>query len=154
MSIESEVIISATNCLILLSKIDRLDLLKKISKSIFITSEIKSEFGKETPSWIKVKSPKNKSYQELLELDLDSGESSAIALSFEMKNSILILDDLKGRHLAEKLKLRYSGTFGLILKAKNIGVINEVKPILDAIKQTDFRFSEKLFQLVLKEAGE
>lgn len=87
-------------------------------------------------------------------MDLDAGESSAIALSFEVENAILILDDLKGRYLAEKLKLRFSGTFGLILKAKQLGIINKVKPNLDEIKQTNFRFSEKLFELLLKEAGE
>ncbi|RUA32186.1 MAG: DUF3368 domain-containing protein [Bacteroidetes bacterium] len=154
MPIDSEVIISDTSCLILLSKIDKLDLLKKFSDSIYVTPDIKSEFGNELPDWIKVKAPKNKAYQELLELDLDAGESSAISLTFELENSILILDDLKGRYLAEKLKLRFSGTFGLILKAKQLGIIDKVKPILDEIKQTNFRFSEKLFELVLKEAGE
>ena len=154
MPIDSEVIISDTSCLILLSKIDKLGLLRKFSDSIYITPDIKSEFGKELPDWIKVKAPKNKSYQELLELDLDAGESSAIALTFELENSILILDDLKGRYLAEKLKLRFSGTFGLILKAKQLGIIDKVKPILDEIKKTNFRFSEKLFELILKEAGE
>lgn len=60
---------------------------------------------------------------------------------------------MKGRKIAEKLKLKFSGTFGLILKAKQIGIINIVKPILDEIKQTIFRFSEKIFELVLKDAG-
>jgi len=54
-------------------------------------------------------------------MDLDKGEASAIALSLEMDNSILIIDDLKGRNVAERLNLRYSGTFGLILRAKQIG---------------------------------
>lgn len=44
MPIDSEVIISDTSCLILLSKIDKLGLLKKFSNSIYITPDIKSEF--------------------------------------------------------------------------------------------------------------
>ena len=87
-------------------------------------------------------------------MDLDKGEASAIALSFEMDNSIVIIDDLKGRNVAERLNLRYSGTFGLILKAKQIGIIQSVKPILTKIKGTNFRFSEKLFKLILEQAGE
>ncbi len=73
------------------------------------------------------------------------GEASAIALSLDMDNPILILDDLKGRKIADCLNLRYSGTCGLILKAKQIGQIKIVRPILDRIKSTNFRFSEKLF---------
>lgn len=98
--------------------------------------------------------PQDRHYQKILELDLDHGESSAIALSLEMDNAILIIDDLKGRKVAEQLNLRFSGTFGLILKAKKLGMIAQVGPILEKIKNTNFRFSEGLFNLVLKQAGE
>jgi predicted nucleic acid-binding protein len=87
-------------------------------------------------------------------MDLDKGEASAIALSLELDNSIVIIDDLKGRNVAERLNLRYSGTFGLILKAKQIGIIQSVKPILTKIRETNFRFSEKLFKVILEQAGE
>ena len=103
---------------------------------------------------ISVVSPENSHYQQILEMDLDEGEASAIALSLEMKNPILLIDELKGRKVAEKLNLRYSGTFGLILKAKQIGLINSVRPILEKIKSTNFRFDEKLFEKVLEQAGE
>ncbi|MEX2568108.1 MAG: DUF3368 domain-containing protein [Cyclobacteriaceae bacterium] len=105
------------------------------------------------PDWVLILSPENSHYQQILEMDLDKGEASAIALSLEMKNPILMLDDLKGRKVAEKLSLRYSGTFGLILRAKQIGLINRVKPILEKIKSTNFRFNEKLFEKVLEQAG-
>jgi predicted nucleic acid-binding protein len=71
-----------------------------------------------------------------------------------MKDSILMLDELKGRKVAEKLNLRYSGTFGLILRAKQIGLIETVKPILEKIKSTNFRFNDKLFEKVMEQAGE
>ena len=87
-------------------------------------------------------------------MDLDKGEASAIALSLELDNSIMIIDDLKGRKIADKLNLKYSGTFGLILKAKQEGIILSVRPILDKIKKTNFRFSEKLFKTISEQAGE
>jgi predicted nucleic acid-binding protein len=87
-------------------------------------------------------------------MDLTKGEASAIALALEMDNPILILDELKGRKIATQLNLRYSGTFGLILKAKEIGVIKSVKPILNKIKATNFRFSDKLFEIVIQLASE
>ena len=85
---------------------------------------------------------------------MDKGEASAIALSFEIEDSILILDDMKGRKFAEGLNLRYSGTFGLLLKAKQIGVIKEVKPLLEKIRKTNFRFNEKLFEILIEQSGE
>ena len=154
MQLNSEIIISDTSCLILLHKIDELELLDKLGKNVFITQIIKREFGQKLPDWIKVKEPSDKHYQKMLEMDLDEGESSAIALSFEIDNSILILDDLKGRKIADKLNLRYSGTFGLILRAKQVGIIESVKPILDKIRKTNFRFSEKIFDSILEQSGE
>ncbi len=137
-----------------MGKIDELELLMKMGRKVFVTPIILKEFGKSLPDWISVVSPENSHYQQILEMDLDEGEASAIALSLEMKNPILMIDELKGRKVAEKLSLRYSGTFGLILRAKQIGLIKSVKPILEKIKTTNFRFDEKLFEKVLEQAGE
>jgi len=82
------------------------------------------------------------------------GGASAIALSLETENTILKIDDLKGRKVAEKLRLKYSGTFGLIVKAKQNGIVTTIRPVLNKIKETDFRFSESLFRTILNEAGE
>ena len=150
----SEIIISDTSCLIILSKIDELDLLNSIGDNVYVTPTIKEEYGKRLPEWISVKPPSDKHYQEILEMDLDPGEASAIALSLELDNTILIIDDLKGRKIADRLRLKYSGTLGLMLKAKQTGILTAVKPILDKIRNTDFRFSENLLETILKEAGE
>ncbi len=90
----SEIIISDASCLILLYKIDELDLLKGLADKVYITQTIKKEFGKGLPDWIKIKSPTDNHYQEILEMDLDPGEASAIALALEIDNTILIIDDL------------------------------------------------------------
>jgi len=150
----SNIIISDTSCLILFNKIGELQLLKEISGEVFITNTVKEEFGKELPTWIKIKDPDDGRYQKLVEMELDKGEASAIALSLTLENSILIIDDLKGRKVAERLKLRYSGSFGVILKAKQLGVIQSVKPILSKIKKTNFRFSQQLFEIILEQANE
>ena len=148
------IVIPDTSCLILLYKIGELELLNHLFNEVAITTQINNEFGKPLPSWIKIQPPQNQHYQELLLLELDKGEASAIALHFEVKNSILVLDDLKARKLADKLKIDYTGTFGIILRAKKTGIIESVKPVLDKIRNTNFRFSEKVFDLIIKEAGE
>ena len=148
-------IIPDTSCLILLNKIKELELLDKIGEKIYVTPVIHREFGKKLPDWVLISTTNNPQYQQLMEMELDKGEASAIALSMDLKdNTILILDELKGRKIADRLHLRYSGTFGLILKAKQAGLIKSVRPILEKIRSTNFRFDEKLFQAIIDQAGE
>lgn len=154
MPLNSNIIISDTSCLILLIKIDELDLLRKFSDRIIITPIIKKELGIALPDWIEVIDPKDKHYQKILEMDLDKGEASAISLMLEIDNSVLLIDDLKGRKIAERLNLRFSGTFGLLLKSKEIGLIKSIKPLIEKVRSTNFRFSEKLLSEVLRQAKE
>lgn len=149
-----KIIISDTSCLILLIKINELDLLRKFSDKVIITSVIKNELNVDLPEWIDVIDPIDKHYQSILELDLDRGEARAISLMFEIDNAILLIDDLKGRKIADRLKLRFSGTFGLLLKSKELGLITTIKPIIEKIRSTNFRFSEKLLADILAQAKE
>ena len=50
----SVLIISDTSCLIALDRINRLDLLRGLFQRIVTTQEVKEEFGKELPEWIRV----------------------------------------------------------------------------------------------------
>jgi predicted nucleic acid-binding protein len=147
-------VIADTSCFILLDKIGELELLQKVFGSIATTHEIAKEFNKPLPSWVNIQSAANPRYSELLELEVDKGEVSAIGLALEIDDSFLILDDQKARRLAEKLNLNYTGTLGILLKARQFGIVPLLKPLLEKIQQTNFRFSEKVFAEILKEASE
>ena len=147
-------IISDTSCLILLDKIGELELLHLLFGKIITTHEIASEFGNPLPAWIEILAPANKGYQTIIEASLDKGEASAIALAIEYDDCLLIIDDLKGRHFALQLGIHITGTLGILIEAKLAGHIPELKPILQKIKQTNFRLSEHLETLILSKAGE
>lgn len=147
-------IISDTSCFIILSKIEALDLLQKIYGQIITTSDIAEEFGEILPEWVIIKNASDTYKQKILELQLDKGESSAIALAIEMPESILILDDFKARKIAQQLGLTITGTIGVIVKAKLTGKIPSIKPYLDKIKITNFRISSEIEAQALKEANE
>ena len=149
-----DVIIADTSCLILLDNIGELELLKQLYQRITVTPEIAEEFEKKLPNWISIASPSNKTYQQILEVSIDRGEASAIALALEHKNCILIIDDLKGRKFAEQVGITITGTLGIITKAKQVGKINSVKPYLDKIQNTNFRISNELIKIILKNSGE
>lgn len=147
-------IISDTSCIILLAKIEELELLHKLYGIIITTKEVADEFGLPLPDWFEIKEPADKNYQSIIELSVDKGEASAIALAIEYNDCLLIIDDLKGRKLAHQLGLTIIGTLGIIVDAKLAGLIPSVKPILAKIKQTNFRISEKVESLIVTRAGE
>ena len=149
-----KVVIADTSCLIVLNQIGKLSLLEKLYTKIFITQEILQEFNGSIPAWIKVKEVKDKKAQEILELDLDKGEASAIALCLGYKDCLLIIDERKGRSIAKKLGLQISGTLGIILKAKETGVVPSVKEILKELEKYNFWISEPLKNKILTKSGE
>lgn len=150
----SKLIISDTSCFIILSKIGKLDLLQQVFGEIITTQEIAEEFGEPLPDWVKVVAVSDKTKYELLELQVDKGEASAIALALEIINPFLILDDYKTRKLANKLNLIHTGTLGVIVAAKQRGIIPSIKPFLTEIKATNFRISAELELQALLQAKE
>ena len=147
-------IISDTSCLIILTNIGELDLLRKVYGQIITTVEVAAEFGETLPEWIEINAPTDKYRQKILELQIDKGEASAIALALEIPDSIIILDDQKARKIAGKLGIEITGTIGVIIKAKLRGIIPSIKPLLDKIRQTDFCLSVEIERQALEEAGE
>jgi predicted nucleic acid-binding protein len=147
-------IISDTSCFIILSKIGEFDLLNKLYGQIVTTSDIAQEFGELLPDWVIIENVTDKYRQRILELQIDRGESSAIALAIETQNSILILDDFKARKIAKNLGLTFTGTIGIIIKAKLKGIIPSIKPFIEKIRETDFRISAEIELQALKEAKE
>ena len=147
-------IISDTSCFILLTNIGELDLLHKVYGQIITTIDISTEYGEKLPDWVQIKEVKDKYRQKLLEMQIDKGESSAIALALEIPDSTLILDDYKARRIAEQLCLSFTGTIGVIIKAKLLGLIPSIKPLLDKIRQTNFRVSVDIEFQALREANE
>ncbi len=147
-------IISDTSCFIILANIGELDLLQKVYGKIITTIDIANEFGEPLPEWVEIVAVKDKLKQQILEMQIDKGESSAIALALEIEDSTLIIDDFKARKIAQQLNLSYTGTLGVIIKAKLKGIIPSIKPLLGKIKATDFRISPEIELLALKESKE
>ncbi len=86
---------------------------------------------------------------------MGKGEAEAIALALGLKADLLILDDLLARQVAEVLGLNVVGTVGVLLEARQKGVLGEVKRCLDdLIDLAGFRVSSELYLRVLQEAGE
>ena len=147
-------IISDTSCFIVLNKIEELDLLRQVYGQVITTAEIAEEYGEDLPDWVHIVTVADRKRQAILQVELDIGESSAIVLAMEIEDSTVILDDYKARKIASLLGIRFTGTIGVIIRAKLNGLIPSIKPILEKIKQTDFRLSESVELAALKAANE
>ncbi|MCW3109028.1 MAG: hypothetical protein JWQ09_3534 [Segetibacter sp.] len=149
-----KIIISDTSCLITLDKINLLIILKNLFKVVTITSLIAQEFGTALPDFIQTIEPSQSIFQKILQMNIDAGEASAIALSLEYKDPLVIIDDLKARKIAEELKLNITGTLGVLIEARKKGFINNLSTVLKELAKTNFRLTDELIQHALKMAGE
>lgn len=143
-------VISDTSTLILFHKIDEFNLLEKVYKKLITTPEIAEEFGEKLPDWIDIQSVSDKKYQDFLETQVDYGEASAIALAAEFDDVLLLLDDLKARKLAARLNFKVTGALGVIHKARQMSIIDKVRPLIDKLLLTDFRIADNIIKEILR----
>jgi predicted nucleic acid-binding protein len=158
-------IVSNSGPLIALAEIGQFPLLQQLFGELFIASAVYAEVvvngagepgAKETAeaAWIKQAEVQDRLAVDLLRDELGPGESESIVLAKELRADYVFFDDLKARKKARHIGLRVTGTLGVILMAKVAGLIQEVKPLLDQLRQTDFRMSYEMYLEVLTEAGE
>lgn len=86
---------------------------------------------------------------------LHRGEIEAITLGLENNAKLCLMDDRDGRDVALKNNLPVTGTLGILLKAKEMGHIYNVKTSMDTLRsESHFWISENMYIEVLKRAGE
>ena len=142
-----------TSSLIILNKINALDLLNKIYSNVIITNYIQLELNEAIPSWISVELTYNIDQSFLKNFNLGLGETSIIMNAIK-NNGFLIIDDLKARKIATTLSLRFTGSVGILITAKKLGFIYSVKYYLEKIQTTNFRISDALIFKALEIANE
>lgn len=85
---------------------------------------------------------------------LGMGEREVLALALELAEPLVILDDSLARRFARRLNLSLTGTLGLLLKAKQVGRIDQVGSTLRRLQALGFRLDAGTRESVLKLAQE
>jgi hypothetical protein len=144
-----------SSSLIALEQIGRLGLLQSLFEELLITPAVAKEVSGSVRlfSWLLVTEPPELA-SRVLQRTLGPGESETIALAVEMRPDFVILDDKAARRVATGLGLPVIGTVGILLKAREKGLIPALRPLLDRLREASFHISPSLLRAALLAAGE
>ena len=153
------IVVSDTSPISNLLQIGEIELLRRIFDKIVIPTQVFAEIcriesHKEfliKQDWIETTPLSNENLKKILLNDLDSGEAEAIALAVELKADYLLIDEIKGRQIAESYGIKVTGIIGVLIKAKEAGLIAEVKPYLQKlVNDAGFWLNPKLIEKILE----
>ena len=74
-----------------------------------------------------------------------------IYMASDQQDFLMILDDLKGRKVANTLGLNFTGTLGVLVKAKRNGLIEKLEPYVERLLQVGIRISSQVLNEVKKD---
>lgn len=159
------IVVSDSTILIGLAKIGKLDLLREIFSKVYIPEEVFKEVterGKKKPGsqvireswWIETKQIKDNTQVNFLMASLEKGEAEVLALAKEIKADLILLDEEKARKSAVIAGFEVMGLLGLLIVAKNLGLLKEIRSSIEELKRKRFRISDKIVVEVLRKGGE
>lgn len=100
--------------------------------------------------WLRVENISDSPLLIALKVDLDAGESEAVALALEKQADLLLLDERKGRSKAKALGLAVTGTIGVLLLARANGLALDMRPALEKLRAHGFRISDSLVDQIMR----
>jgi predicted nucleic acid-binding protein len=147
-------VIADASPLIGLDRAGHLRLLPGVFADLAAPPAVIAEFGRR-PDWLREVPVERPSEVDLLRaLTFGAGESEALAVALHTPGSTVLLDERRARRFATTRGISVIGTAGVLLRAKQRELIPAVRPALDDLLRTGFRFSDALYQGVLARADE
>lgn len=146
------------------ARANHLDILEKVTRELIVPQAVWEEIvvrGAGRPAsrivakqgWIRSRTLTDPSLAEQLPDRLHRGEREAIVLAKELTAHLLV-DDYQARREALRLGIDIFGSLRVLKEAKEGGMIDEVRPVLDQMVSTGTYLSEALYQEFLREMGE
>ncbi len=160
------IVVSNTSPINNLAAVEQLYLLKALYGSIIIPEAVYREltgYGTALPGcrevqtydWIETREATDLALLKSLKNKLHEGEAEAIALAIELNADWVLIDENRGRSAANQYGVKFTGVLGILIKAKERGLIPLVKPVMDRlISEAGFWVNESLYFQILQLAGE
>jgi predicted nucleic acid-binding protein len=161
---EARLVVVNTTPIIALSLVGQLDLLRLLYGQVLVPPSVEAEVlagGRDgigrselkDATWLRVAPLQDPSRADLL-ADLDRGEAEVLALAQELNADLVIIDERLARLHAKRLGLTLTGTLGVLLRAKMLGHVKTVEPLIARLRQGGIRLSEVVVTEVLALADE
>ena len=154
-------VIVNTTPLIALANVGKLDLLRKLYGEIRIPEAVVKELVREparsqvlSADWIKIIPITQPETKGLFRARLHAGEVEVTILAQEENADLVIIDDNAAKKTAKFLGLKVTGTLGILIRAKEKGYLDAVKPVMEKLINDGLFIGDDVYQLVLKAAGE
>jgi hypothetical protein len=149
--------------LVALHVLNRLDLLRELYDEVLVPSAVQNEFlateqimrqiSLDSAPWIKTVSLANPQ-RVLVYSGLGRGEAEVLALAEEQSAQLVIIDERKGRRYAQRLGIPVTGTVGVLLLAKEKGLIVALAPLLAELQKAGLYLDSSVITKALSVAGE
>ena len=152
------IVVSNTSPLIFLSKIEKLDLIKKLYKKVNISEEvfkeINSKKSEEVNYFNKSKIYKIHKLKNIKKFNLGEGEEATITLALKLKADLVLLDDQKARFIVDNLNIKYIGTIGILLLSLKKELIkhDEFKNLINKLMDSGYRIDINIYTKITEEA--
>ncbi len=134
-----------------MKKIGALELLSQLYDEVLVTEIVLEEFKENLPVSFKVVPFNDRQLFSILCQQLDPGEASVICLASGESDFLMVLDDLKGRKISAALDLNFTGTLGIIIKAKRQGLITKIEPYVEKLIAAGIRISSQVLSEIKKD---
>jgi predicted nucleic acid-binding protein len=160
------IVVADTSVILNLCRVQHERLLTKLFQRVIVPSRVASEFerlagvqprfsGLTLPEWIEVLPDPASLPDQIVQANLDPGESAAIGLCLNEKGDALLIDEALGRKVAERLGIRVVGILGILVQSRQKRLIPEIRAVLDKLeKEAGFWLSPNLRAKVLQVVGE
>jgi hypothetical protein len=156
------IVFSNTTPIIALSSIQQLDLLPSLFGHIHLVNEVVDEceaggtiavpFLREL-DWLTIVESTAIKHSSVL-LELDKGEKHTLDMAEKHRADWVIIDEKIGRNMAEYLGLRVTGTLGILLKAKQQGLIASFSDCVTTMQNQGIYYHPALIKKLLSQVGE
>lgn len=84
----------------------------------------------------------------------EAGESAVLALAMQHPGTEAVIDDLLARKCAATLTVPVRGTLGIVLTAKNRGIIPLARPVIEDMMNIGLYLSKRVLNGTLSKVGE
>ena len=148
-----KVVVNSTP-IIALAKVGKLDLLKELYGKVIIPTAVFTEVTAkddavktlllQNTDWIEICNIKEVAKRAMFRSRLHDGEVEVMILAGELNADLAIIDDYTARKTAEFIGLKLTGTIGVLIKAKQFGLIDKVLPIVELMEQNGIYYSREL----------